>query len=63
MKYINVLNGPQNVSAIIQGCMRMPSLSVEEATRVISNDYSLGINFWLFTEFLENREMIGIELE
>lgn len=46
MKYINVLNGPQNVSAIIQGCMRMPSLSVEEATRVISNDYSLGINFF-----------------
>lgn len=46
MKYINVFNGPQNVSAIIQGCMRMPSLSVEEATRVISNDYSLGINFF-----------------
>jgi predicted oxidoreductase len=46
MKYINVLNGPQNVSAIIQGCMRMPSLSVEEATRGISNDYSLGINFF-----------------
>lgn len=46
MKYINVLNGPQNVSAIIQGCIRMPSLSVEEATRVISNDYSLGINFF-----------------
>lgn len=46
MKYINVLNGPQNVSAIIQGCMRMPSLSVEEATRIISNDYSLGINFF-----------------
>lgn len=46
MKYINVLNGPQNVSAIIQGCMRMPSLSVEEATRVISNGYSLGINFF-----------------
>lgn len=46
MKYIDVLNGPQKVSAIIQGCMRMPSLSVEDAARVISNDYSLGINFF-----------------
>jgi predicted oxidoreductase len=26
--------------------MRMPSLSVEDAARVISNDYSLGINFF-----------------
>lgn len=46
MKYIDVLNGPQKVSAIIQGCMRMPSLSVDDAARVISNDYSLGINFF-----------------
>ena len=27
MKMIHVKNGPQNVSAIIQGCMRMPALS------------------------------------
>ena len=25
--------------------------------------YTTVKNFWLFTEFLENREMIGIELE
>lgn len=31
MKTINVVNGPQNVSAIVQGCMRMAPLSVDEA--------------------------------
>ena len=35
MKTINVVNGPQNVPAIIQGCMRMPALSVEDAAKVI----------------------------
>lgn len=29
MKYINVVNGPQNASSIIMGCMRMPALSVD----------------------------------
>ena len=24
MKNINIVNGPQNVSVIVQGCMRMP---------------------------------------
>ena len=33
MKKLNIVNGPPNVSAIIQGCMRMPNLSVEEALR------------------------------
>ena len=28
MKYLNVANGPQNASAIILGCMRMPALSI-----------------------------------
>ena len=37
MKTINVVKGPQNVPAIIQGCMRMPALSVAEAARVIRN--------------------------
>ena len=31
MKYLNVANGPQNASAIILSCMRMPALSVDEA--------------------------------
>ena len=34
MKTINVVNGPQNVSAIVQGCMRMAPLSIDEATKV-----------------------------
>lgn len=46
MKTLNVKNGPQNVSTIIQGCMRMPSLSVEEATKLIQTDLELGINFF-----------------
>ena len=35
MKTINVINGPQNASAIILGCMRMPALSVEKAAEMI----------------------------
>ena len=46
MKNINILNGPQNVSRIIQGCMRMPELSVDEAAKVISTAYECGINFF-----------------
>jgi len=46
MKKINILNGPQNVSAIIQGCMRMPALSPEEAAKVIRSAYDCGINFY-----------------
>lgn len=42
MKNINILNGPKNASAIIQGCMRMPDLSVNEAAKVISTDYECG---------------------
>ena len=45
MKSINIVNGPQNVSAIIQGCMRMPGLSKEDAAKVIRTGYDCGINF------------------
>ncbi len=46
MKMMNVVNGPQNVSVIIQGCMRMPALAVDEAAEVIRNAAELGINFF-----------------
>ena len=46
MKNISILNGPKNASAIIQGCMRMPDLSVNEAAKVISTAYECGINFF-----------------
>ncbi len=46
MKTINVVNGPRNVPAIIQGCMRMPALSVEDAAKVIRNAYDLGVTFF-----------------
>lgn len=34
MKYLDIVNGPEQVSAIIQGCMRMPALSKEDAAKV-----------------------------
>ena len=46
MKTINVVKGPHNVPAIIQGCMRMPALSVAEAAKVIRNAYDLGVTFF-----------------
>ncbi|MBR5363074.1 MAG: aldo/keto reductase [Oscillospiraceae bacterium] len=46
MKYINIANGPQQVSAIIQGCMRMPALSKEGAAKVIRTAFDCGINFF-----------------
>ncbi len=46
MKKINILNGPQDVSVIIQGCMRMPALTKEEAARVIRTAVDNGINFF-----------------
>ena len=46
MKTINIVNGPQNVSAIIQGCMRMPALSAQNAAKVIRTAYDCGINFF-----------------
>ena len=46
MKQINIVNGPQNASVIIQGCMRMPNLSKEEAAKVIRTAYDCGVNFY-----------------
>ncbi|MBQ6594843.1 MAG: aldo/keto reductase [Clostridia bacterium] len=46
MKMINVVNGPQNVPAIIQGCMRMPALTAQQAADVIRNAFELGVNFF-----------------
>ena len=46
MKHFNIINGPQNVSAIIQGCMRMPDLSAQDAAKVIRTAYDCGVNFY-----------------
>lgn len=46
MKNVNIVNGPQNASVIIQGCMRMPSLSKEAAAQVIRTAVDCGINFF-----------------
>jgi len=46
MKTINVVNGPQNASQIILGCMRMPALNTDEAAMIINTAYELGINFF-----------------
>ena len=46
MKMINVVNGPQNASAIILGCMRMPALSVEQAAARIHIAAEEGVNFF-----------------
>lgn len=46
MKTINIVNGPQDVPVIIQGCMRMPDLSVEAAAKVIRTAYDNGVTFY-----------------
>ena len=46
MKNISVVNGPQNVSSIVLGCMRMPALTVDEASSLIRTACELGINFF-----------------
>ncbi len=46
MKMINVVNGPQNISTIILGCMRMPALSVQDAADMIRTAAEEGINFF-----------------
>ena len=46
MKTIKVVNGPQNVSEIILGCMRMPALSVEDAAVMIRTAADEGVNFF-----------------
>ena len=46
MKKIDIARGPQNASAIILGCMRMPALSVSEAADMIRAAAEEGINFF-----------------
>lgn len=46
MKNLSVVNGPEQVPSIILGCMRMPSLTPEEAAGVIQNAMDLGVNFF-----------------
>ena len=46
MKTINIAQGPQNASAIILGCMRMPALSVREAADVVRAAADEGINYF-----------------
>ncbi|MCR5355959.1 MAG: aldo/keto reductase [Lachnospiraceae bacterium] len=46
MKMINVVNGPQDVSRIILGCMRMPALNTQEAADLIKCAFELGVNFF-----------------
>ncbi len=43
MKTIHVVNGPQNASAIILGCMRMPALSVNDAEKMIHSALEKGV--------------------
>ena len=46
MKYINIVNGPDNASSVILGCMRMPALTVDGAARMLCTANELGINFY-----------------
>ncbi len=46
MKTINVVNGPQNASSVILGCMRMPALTVDQAEIMIRTALELEINFF-----------------
>lgn len=73
MKKINIVNGPQNVSAIVQGCMRMPALTAEAAAKVIRTAYDCGVNFFdhatcygngeAETRFAEAFPMTGLKRE
>ena len=46
MQTIDVVNGPQGVSRIILGCMRMPALSVQDAATMLRTASEEGINFY-----------------
>ena len=45
MQTINIAKGPENVSRLVLGCMRMPALKVEDAAKMIQAAYDLGINY------------------
>lgn len=46
MRTMSIKQGPQNVPAIILGCMRMPDLSVDAAANMINTAVENGINFF-----------------
>ena len=46
MRTMNIKQGPQNVPAIILGCMRMPDLSVDAAANMINTAIENDINFF-----------------
>ncbi len=46
MQKINIAQGPENVSRLILGCMRMPALSVDDTVKIICKADELGINFY-----------------
>ena len=46
MKTIDVVDGPKNVSRIILGCMRIPTLTAAEVANLVNVAYELGINFF-----------------
>ena len=46
MEMLNVVNGPQNISRIILGCMRMPALTVDKAAEIIKCATEMGINYF-----------------
>ena len=46
MKYIHVKGARQDLPAIIQGCMRLPSLDVAAARRLVCNAVDLGVVFF-----------------
>ena len=46
MSTITITNGPQNVSRMILGCMRMPDRSVQEAASMLQTAVDLGINYF-----------------
>ena len=43
---MKTINRFQNASTIVQSCMRMAPLSVDEAAKVIRNAYDLGVTFF-----------------
>lgn len=46
MKYVTAGNIGQQASALVQGCMRIHELSLDEIEALIQNDLELGINFF-----------------
>ena len=46
MKMLSTVNGPDNISCIVLGCMRMPALSVQEAAQMIRIAAEEGVNFF-----------------